>query len=125
MKDITVTKQELISKLEANRAEHRAIFEEAIDGYRDKAIELLKEQIKRVRNGAIERVIVSIPIPEDHTNDYDRVLAMLNMEITNEIVLTEADFATYVLDDWGWQGGFIQTSSNYSALARSSGKGLN
>jgi hypothetical protein len=117
METVTVKKDDLIEVVKKNRAEHRAIFEEAVIGYQTQCLELLEEHIKRLKKNSKYRVAINLPIPEDHTADYDRALTMLGMSVHDEIEMSEHDFAQYVMDDWGWQRAFLASSSNYSAMA--------
>lgn len=121
MEAVTVKRETLVEKVKANRDEHRAIFEEAIEGYRKRAIELLDSQIENLKAGKRERVQISLPYPTDHTDDYDRVLAMLDMHTEAKIEIPEHYFRQYVLDDWAWQREFLTTSANYSSMARAKG----
>lgn len=117
MKNITVEKIELIQKLKENRAEHRQIFEEALDGWHKKVLDELERQLALARDNKVENVYVSIPRPEDHTTDYDRRIEMYEMAIEVEIELTEQEFAMYVQDDWGWQQQFLTSNKMYTDTA--------
>lgn len=117
MDKVTVRKEDLTKAVQANRDEHRKIFEEAVEGYKKRAIELLEQHIDRIKKGRVERITVSMPVPEDHTHDYDRVLKMLNMSTATEVELDEHRFAQYVMDDWAWQRQFLTDSSAFSAMA--------
>jgi hypothetical protein len=55
--------------------------------------------------------------PEDHTRDYDRVIAMLERHQGEAIDLLEDDFAMYVQDDWAWKAQFLASNSGYSGKA--------
>lgn len=117
MKDIKVTKAALIEKIQSNRDAHRAIFLEAVDGYRVMAEKILEQHLAEIRSGKMKVVFVTLPAPDDHTRDYDRVLAMLDMSVEEEITLSQADFAQYVQDDWSWKRAFLTSNSTYSATA--------
>jgi hypothetical protein len=117
MEKVTVRKEDLVKAVQANRDEHRSIFEEAVAGYRKRGIELLEEHIARIKTGKLEQIRVTMPVPQDHTHDYDRVLKMLNMSTADEIELDENRFAQYVMDDWQWQRQFLTDSSAFSASA--------
>lgn len=119
MKDVTVKKEELRAKVQANRDAHKAIFDEAVEGYRAKIVGLLEDHLKRVKKGKMEAIKIWLPIPEDHTNDYNRVLAMLDMSVDAEITIDQNTFASYVMDDWHWKNEFLTASSAYSATAAS------
>lgn len=119
MKPITVKKDELLATLKANRDAHRKIFEEALEGYRTEAIRLLEEHIDRIKSGKPKRVYVTIPYPEDHTEDYDNAIAMLEMDIGDTIQLDEESFLHYVRDQWQWKRQFLTSNAFYSATAAS------
>lgn len=114
MEKVTVDKDELLTALQENREGHREIFEQALEGYRTRAIEILQGHINDIERGAVERVQVSLPRPEDHTKDYDRAIRMVEMSVDNEITLDEMDFQRYVLDDWNWKREFVATSAMYT-----------
>lgn len=120
MQTVNVKKDELLTKVRSNRDKHRGIFEEALDGYQKRCIELLEEHLDRVRRGTRERVVVSIPFPEDHTDDYDVVIAQLEMSVDDEIEVFEQEFRQYVMDQWSWSRSFYATNSVYSATAAAS-----
>lgn len=119
MKEVTINKSEALAKLRENRAAHKAIFDEAVEGFRKQAAKLLREEIKRVASGKIEQVYVLLPRPVDHTRDYDRVISMLEMSVNDEVVISQNDFASYIMDDWGWKREFLETNSSYSVRAAS------
>lgn len=118
MRDITVNKEELLAKLEENRRDHRQVFEEAIEGFKKEVIRQLEQYIKEVKEGKNRDVYVSMPVPKDHTPDYNRAIAMVKMSVGNTITLSETDFSQYVMDDWRWQREFIGNSYG-SRTARS------
>lgn len=113
MEKITVDKNALLDKMCANRDKHRQIFLEALERYRQKALEALEGQLKDLRNGKTPQVFFSIDRPQDHTRDYDRVIAMLAMHKGGEFTLSETDFAQYALDDWQWKRQWSVSNSGY------------
>lgn len=110
MENIQVNKAELLEKIKQNRADHRAIFEEALDGFRAQAIEVLNRALDNVKAGNRQDISISRLVPRDHTGDYDRAIAMIEMSLGETIVLSEDDFAQYVMDDWGWQRSFLSNT---------------
>lgn len=116
---VRVLKSDLVQIIEDNRKEHRAIFEEAIENWHKRVQERLKEMVEAAKKGpnAVD-LVIALPRPEDHTKDYDRAIKMLEMSQDDELELDEHEFATFVMDDWGWQKAFLATSSNYSSQAR-------
>jgi hypothetical protein len=117
MRDITVNKEELLEKLRANRENHRAVFQAALEGYRTEALDRLEEKVAALRAGKIPDLKLGLVVPADHTRDYDRVIAMVEMDTSRLFSLSEYDFGSYVLDDWDWKRQFIRTSSAYAAEA--------
>lgn len=111
---VVVKKEDLTNTLKLNRDNHRQAFEEAVAGYRKRAIELLEEHIKRISDGKVERVLVSLPEPEDHTDDYNRIITMLEWTVFDTVELPMREFDMYVRDNWNWKGEFIATSQMYT-----------
>jgi hypothetical protein len=105
----------VLAALGGNRETHRDKFEEAMEGYKQRAIELLEEHIDRIKNNDPEKVLVSLPLPEDHTEEYDRVIHQLQWSLDDELVLDEQEFNTYVRDQWGWRETFAQTYALYTS----------
>lgn len=117
MKDIQVKKDVLIEKLKENRAKHRAIFEEAVTGYREQAITLLDQQLDRAKSGKKFNMFFTLIEPVDQTKDYDRAIGMLELSLDGTVSLSESDFRCFVLDEWGWKHQFLHSNSSYSAMA--------
>jgi hypothetical protein len=114
MEQVVVKKDHLRDALEANKATHRAEFEQALAGYRTRSIELLEEHIARIKNNKVEQVFVSLPMPEDHTDDYDKALLTLEWTVFDEVVLSIREFDCYVRDNWVWKNEFATTNALYS-----------
>lgn len=117
MNKVTVSVSTLIDAVSKNRTAHRQIFLEALEGFRKKQMETLEAHLEELKAGKLLRVITYLPVPEDHTKDYDRVLKMLDMHQSNSIDISQEDFAKYVMDDWMWKRSFLATNSSYSATA--------
>jgi hypothetical protein len=106
MREVTVNKEELSKALKKNRKAHRKNFEEAWDAYREKAIANLESRLAEIRDGGTIELYLNLVQPEDHTDDYDRVLEMLKMHTEDVIEISEQEFSQYVQDDWGWKHAF-------------------
>jgi hypothetical protein len=117
MESQKVNKNDLLKILKDNRDKHKAIFDEALVGYKEQATKLLKEHLKRVQNGSKTRVYVSVPYPVNMTKEYNRIIGMLEMSLANEVELTEQDYQQYVMDDWTWKQSFLASNSAYSLSA--------
>lgn len=114
---LNVERSALLDTLTTNRGAHRAIFEEAVEGYKAEAVKQLNDYIERIKSGSLKRVYVSLPQPEEHTHDYDRVIGLILLSTDDQIPLTDQEYENYVLDDWAWKRQFITTNSVYSMTA--------
>lgn len=107
---VRVKKEEVVKKVQANRDEHRKIFEEAFDGWKAKYVEWLEVTLAQAREGKQLGSRFTLTRPEDHTRDYDQVLTMLAMSQDDELELSAHEFANYIMDEWGWQQSFLMAS---------------
>ncbi len=124
MKRVKVKKQELLAKVMANREIHVKEYKEACLGYREQAIkridevmDRLKRQVSALKEGeaiALAAVRFDLPVPESHKDDYDQVIAMLNMSVDDEIELDDEGFSQYVMDHWKWRQGWEVTKMSYA-----------
>lgn len=115
MHSVKVKTAELLAKLEANRAEHKGLFEQAQAKYRDRVIEELDAMLAAAKKGDSLRTQVRLVAPEDHTADYDRVIAMLEMSVDAEVTLDAASFQQYVLNQWAWFARAMALNTTYSS----------
>lgn len=116
--DITIKVETamLRDRIQENRDKHRMIFEDALDGFRAQVIAQLEARLEQMRNGKMIELAIRLPQPVDHTEDYDRVLDMLDMHVKDTIDISNDEFAMYVRDDWAWKREFAATTSNYTTL---------
>jgi hypothetical protein len=118
MRDITVRKADLIATLKTNRDNHLAEYEIAVEVYKDRFVKAAqayaRDAVRRARIGEQFIGAVWLPVPEEHTEDYDRAIAMLEWEIEDDIRLNEHDFATFVLNQWGWAKSYATSTQSYT-----------
>lgn len=117
MNKIRVKKVDLLDALRKNREGHRAIFEEALEGYHKKVVEELERRLADARANKRFDVSIRLVQPEDHTEDYDRAIEMLEMDLNDEQELSTQEFAQFVQDDWGWRQQFLTSNAMYSTAA--------
>lgn len=117
MKEVTIQKDEALKALKSNRKSHRKIFEEAVEGFKNRAEEALSDTLDRIQQGKIEAVQVFLPRPVDHSKDYDREIRMLELSVDDTVTLSQQDFASFVMDDWAWRREFVTTNAAYSQTA--------
>lgn len=115
MSEVVVRKDRLLDILKSNKDAHRGQFLEALENYKTRSIELLEEHVERIRSGSVETVLVHLPRPEDHTDDYERAIATLEWTIFDEVELTIREFDMYVRDNWNWKAAFVATNTMYAS----------
>jgi hypothetical protein len=74
MENQKVDKAKLLVILRTTREKHKAVFDEAVAGYKIQATKLLKEHLLRVRAGKNVRVHIVLTQPVNQTRSYDRVI---------------------------------------------------
>jgi len=118
---IVVDKDQLLDTLKDNRDTHRTAFMAAMDKFRTLAIERFEENIEEIKRGGPVRTFLELPVPEEHTKDYDRAIMMLEWDKGTEVELSEVEFAQYVEDDWGWQQSFASNTMSYTSMGNGGG----
>lgn len=51
--------------------------------------------------------------PQDHSQDYDRAIRMMEASIYDEVKLSVDEFDAYVLNNWEWKKNFLATNVGY------------
>lgn len=127
MDKVRINKGELLDIVRSNLEKHQAEFEAAVSGYREKLTEELDKRLTRLRDEglavsdldrqsrwSLQTLYQKFPAPESHTEEYERVIRMLELSVDDEIELTASSFEQLVMDEWGWKGAFAATNSRYS-----------
>lgn len=113
MDRVKVNRVDLIAKVRANLADHRAVFEEAQINYRKAVIEELDKMLTEARQGREIRRTVKLIEPKDHSKDYQYAIEMLEMSVDKDVEIEEHHFRQYVKDDWGWKGQWTASNDPY------------
>lgn len=113
MENVRVNKADLLKRIKANRRAHRKVYEKAYEAFSAQAAEELSRRLELIKAGKHFDLSIRLPIPEDHTADYDRAITMIEMSLGETIVLSERDFAEYVQDDWDWKRAWAVTAAAY------------
>lgn len=110
---VTVRKAELMAQIEANLMTHQATYEKALDAYREQAVQTLYEAIDAINQGKVMGLVFHAPVPQDHSDDYRRILGMLERHVGDTIELTEAAYAKLVDDEWEWRAAWLASTASY------------
>jgi hypothetical protein len=114
MNTVKVKREELLTKVRANRDAHRTLFLKAHEGYRKLVIEELDRMLKDAKEGLRIQRSVTLTEPSNHVKDYDRVITMLEMSVDDTITLEAHDFDRYVMDNWDWSRFALATNTAYA-----------
>lgn len=107
---------DLLKKVKMNRDKHLGIVERAQVKYREMAIDELDKMIADARSGRKFRRSVSLQVPANHVEDYDRAIGLFEMvkrSGADTIEISEEQYSQYVLDQWGWSNAFTSSNSTY------------
>lgn len=118
LETVRVRRNELLRRVEENRAEHAEIFEKALEGWQKAVTTALKQAYADARAGREYTTDLGLQRPADHTKDYDQVIEMLKMSQDDELELPTQQFVQFVMDEWSWQSHFLTVTSGYSDAAR-------
>ena len=110
-------RQGVLEVLKTNRAAHRDLYEKAMEGYKIQVTEFLEERLEQIKNNDPKQVTLNLPLPEDHTGDYDEIIGMLEANQADEILLQQHDYRTYILDKWGWSDAWTTSNTAYVGAA--------
>lgn len=114
MTSMTMKRESLIEIIKKNRDEHRDTFLEAQKSYREEVIAALDKMLSDARMGNKIKRQITLPEPEDHTKEYDAIILMLEMCVSDTIEVDSHEFQQYVMDEWGWKRNWIENTASYA-----------
>lgn len=115
--EVKVDKKELLDILIKNREEHIKIFHLAVTQYEQEITAYLHLQLELVREHKWIKHRIDLPVPENHADDYDRVISMLGRHVGDTIVIPEGTYRNYVDNEWSWSQAFLINSTSYAEAA--------
>ncbi len=113
---VNVKRLDLIEVLKKNRTKHIADYNEAVEGFQEKMIELLKATLKKARKGELKYLSVALQAPQTHEQEYTDAIEMLEVSVDDVINLDSDMFKSYYKDQWSWSRGFNELVGTYSKL---------
>lgn len=121
MQVVRIRAEELQAVIRENRSKHIKEADEAQVDYRIALVSKLEELLASAKAGDIVAHVISLPVPQDHRREYDRVLRMLELSADEVVELQQQEFVQYVLDEWSWKQAFAITNSTYKSASFASG----
>jgi hypothetical protein len=111
---VLMKKEELLAVLEKNKAEHVAIFNEAVEGYKKSVVAaIVRVEKKWNETNELDVSILHLAQPQSYETQYEEAIEMVKFTQEPVITLGQTEFRQYVLDKWSWMGSFGATSSGY------------
>ncbi len=116
MKQVTVRKEVLKTILQDNLKKHVEEYKEALEGYKEKALEALKEQIIEIEKGSfLNWNKLNLKQPQTYEKEYKRAIGMLEMSCdSNAVTITAEEYDSYVLDEWNWKNDWVFSNTQYT-----------
>jgi hypothetical protein len=118
MEKVTVKVETVVTALKENYERHKKEYAEAYDGYKRQAKTLLEERLEEVAASSSETDQESLRFdlqpPEDHRDDYERAIGMLEMTTDEETRITSTQYAAFIQDKWSWQREWAHSNKSYT-----------
>lgn len=139
---IEVNRAKLIEILKSNRDKHGKDYLEAVDGYKEMAINKLQEAHEEAKKTLEKNVVkgleslndfdaanpkkgsdyltlvnaihVELKVPRNFTDKYDAAIDMAVWDVRETLELTQAEFQCFVRDIWEWSEDFRVTNTMYA-----------
>ena len=119
MKNVMVEKGKLLEALKRNREKHAVEYQDALEGWAETARIQLADEIDDLKTCPEEASLYfNLPKPESYVADYDRAIAMVEMDVRETLEMSESDFSKFVLDQWGWKESFDNITKVYNSNIR-------
>lgn len=114
---LTVKKSDLLSALIGHKEAHKSDYTKAVTVYwRD----MKKEMTKRLQDAEDNKYrkdnfSISMVVPEDKTDMYDKYIGFLEMAKEEEMTISLDQYDAYVNDEWDWVRSAKFSNSTYSS----------
>jgi len=115
MEKIQVAKTAVLEVLRKNKETHHTEFEEAMQGWLEKAKKKLNNLLEQLNSDKASeaKIEVYLPKPISYEKEYDKAIKMVEFEIRDIIEISSSDFEKYFLDEWLWKGDFLSNTGLY------------
>jgi len=113
--NLNVNVVELLGILQKNMETHRQHYKTALEKWKDVAIVELEGLISSLKQGKKVFIVSRLPVPEEHSDDYQAAIGLLEMAVDETIKLSQGEYQMYVLDKWGWASSFASNTTRYTA----------
>lgn len=97
-RQITVNKAKLIAKIKENKEAHIKAYAKAVIAYKREALAQLGELTKKAKSGDMT-LYLNLTTPVDNRENYDKIVAMFDWDVAEEVTLEQNEFNEYVQDE--------------------------
>jgi hypothetical protein len=117
MDTVKVKVKDLLKHVRENKKKHNSILRQATRGYWKECRGRISAARKAVSQKDFDwrEPLMQLRVPEDHSDDYNSAIRMLEMCAEPIIEISREDFEAYVMNKWHWRSTFIATSVAYGA----------
>lgn len=120
---LTFKRLALLDKIKLNRASHQRVYAAATITYHKLFIAELTSRLDSLaiceasgKLTAPVRFTSKLAVPEEHLDEYDELISMLELTSQEDIPLTQYQYKQYVLDQWDWSRSFVSNTLSYGGL---------
>ena len=117
MQTVKVERSKLLEILRENKTKYTELYNKAVEGYWKEAEDVLKAQLDKLAKKEKVDASLDFPYPIDYSEQFDTVIQMVELSISEEITLTHAEFLQYVRNKWNWLENFSVSNSRYLTKA--------
>ena len=114
MKEITIKKSKLVDKINENMTIHVKEYKELHILYTQEAILRLQVLLQNIqKNSHNVSLYVDLVEPTSSEDSYRTALEMLELEVNENVTISEQEFKQYIKDEWHWSRSFELSKSAY------------
>lgn len=110
---IKLKPSELVELVKANQSKFIENYKIALEGYFEELNTYANALKKCAKDKVIPSKLYPPQIPQDHIDDYDTVVSMIDADKSDLIEITQHDYQKYVLDRWDWKDMWELSNSKY------------
>ncbi len=121
MKEVKVKVAEVLKIVKANKKKHDVILKAALEIYWGKAKDVLNKCLSDIEQRKTINSYLDLPVPTDHSIDYDRVIRMMELSVDKNVILDDVSFSKFILNNWDWKQEFVRITTSYLGYSGYSG----
>ena len=120
---VTINREELLERLRENRERHEKTYQLALASWREDLAALLKKlDVSEATEFPAKLNRMSGKCPKSHVKEYDRVIDMFEMSVSETIELDGSNFDKFCRDEWSWTHSAMSNSYYNNAFIETSSK---